>query len=269
MFTEITAPLILSLFVLLILLRKRNRANRDFTARKRPEIASRKGIGKRKPDWVPIKVLYLKTHNPGLGCRKIAELFNNSYGTLTDESISKTYVAYTLCNEAYELYKLKMARHHHAPFRYIRNALWNIDFCTVTLLSGQKRKIFAVVDAGTRELLLFSPIQTTNTTNVIFQLLKLFLISGIPKAIGSDNDGVFRARLFRSTIGNLLKHQRITPGHPWQNGRIERLIGTFRGYCADFVPADDNNLQLLAVDFYHWYNSYRPHQALGGRTPIS
>ena len=45
----------------------------------------------------------------------------------------------------------------------------------------------------------------------------------------TDNEAVLVSRLFRCGLWLLgIRQQRIEPGCPWQNGRVERFIGTVK-----------------------------------------
>ena len=55
---------------------------------------------------------------------------------------------------------------------------------------------------------------------------------------------------------------------PWQNGRIERLFGTLKGKLRQMRFDSDAGLGLFLADFVRWYNGLRPHQNLGGLTPM-
>jgi putative transposase len=47
---------------------------------------------------------------------------------------------------------------------------------------------------------------------------------GNPKAVRSDNDAVFKTRMFRWVLKSVGVQQQWTDvGSPWQNGRIERF----------------------------------------------
>jgi transposase InsO family protein len=85
-----------------------------------------------------------------------------------------------------------------------------------------------------------------------------------------DNDGPFRSPLFALALRFLgIRHQRIDPFCPWQNGRIERLFWTLkerlqRWWKRAGVPDDaQDDLSCFRV----WYNHARPHQSLDGITP--
>jgi putative transposase len=61
--------------------------------------------------------------------------------------------------------------------------------------------------------------------------------------------------------------ERIKPGHPQQNGRVERMHLTLKREATK--PAASNVLQQQARfdDFITRYNTDRPHQALGMKVP--
>ena len=62
--------------------------------------------------------------------------------------------------------------------------------------------------------------------------------------------------------------ERIEPGHPEQNGRLERLHRTLKAETAS-PPRANRRRQRRAFDhFRHSYNNERPHEALGQRPPV-
>ena len=52
------------------------------------------------------------------------------------------------------------------------------------------------------------------------------------------------------------------------NGRIERFFGTFKAILRRCVIADGQTMDAFTADFTRWYNELRPHQGLGGATPL-
>jgi hypothetical protein len=64
-----------------------------------------------------------------------------------------------------------------------------------------------------------------------------------------------------------IRDRPISPGSPWQNPYVERLIGTVRRECLDhalFWTATDLELKLSA--FKNYYNRYRIHASLKGHS---
>ncbi len=64
-----------------------------------------------------------------------------------------------------------------------------------------------------------------------------------------------------------IRQQRIEPGCPWQNGRVERFIGTVKRALALEPIADDEDMTDRLREVRGWYNHDRPHDHLQGRTP--
>ncbi len=92
---------------------------------------------------------------------------------------------------------------------------------------------------------------------------------GTPKAIRTDNGPEFTSKRFHLWMHlKGVKHIRIQPGKPAQNGIIERFNRTYR---EDILDAElFENLEHARQISYDWladYNANRPHQSLGYSTP--
>jgi hypothetical protein len=98
---------------------------------------------------------------------------------------------------------------------------------------------------------------------------------GLPEAMRSDNGPPFASAGFTglSTLSvwwiKLGIHpERIRPGKPQENGRLERFHRTLLEAMSP--PSADRAAQAERFDaFRHDYNHNRPHQALGQATPAS
>lgn len=66
-----------------------------------------------------------------------------------------------------------------------------------------------------------------------------------------------------------LLHGTIRPGCPWQNGIVERSNRTDNEelfHQEQFIDTEERRYRLKLWEFE--YNTRRPHQSLGGRTPM-
>jgi transposase InsO family protein len=91
---------------------------------------------------------------------------------------------------------------------------------------------------------------------------------GRPQFLRTDNEAVLVSRLFRVGLWLLgIRQQRIQPGCPWQNGRVERFIGTVKRELRQDVLTGDRDLKSKLTSIRTWYNHDRPHDHLQGRTP--
>ena len=64
-----------------------------------------------------------------------------------------------------------------------------------------------------------------------------------------------------------IRDRPITARSPWQNGHIERLIGSIRRECLDHVVVLGERHHLLA-NYAAYYNGVRTHLALDKDTPF-
>jgi len=78
-----------------------------------------------------------------------------------------------------------------------------------------------------------------------------------------------RKTTFERTVERLgLRHWRIARGSPWQNGFIERSNRTDNDECfshQQFTSSEERQYMHRLWEMH--YNTCRPHQGLGGRTP--
>lgn len=157
------------------------------------------------------------------------------------------------------------------------NLVWCMDFKGhFRTRDGERIDPFTLSDACSRFLLRCQAVDPTDTEQVLAVLEAAFREYGLPHAIRSDNGPPFATRavagLSRLSV-YLIKlgivPERIQPGHPEQNGRLERLHRTLKAETAS-PPAATRRAQQQAFNrFRREYNQERPHEALGQRTPAS
>ena len=67
------------------------------------------------------------------------------------------------------------------------------------------------------------------------QITEAFPWTSAPTYLMRDNDRAY-GRAFKSRLRAMgIRDRPISPGAPWQNGYVERLIGTVRRECLDRV----------------------------------
>jgi putative transposase len=55
---------------------------------------------------------------------------------------------------------------------------------------------------------------------------------------------------------------------PWQNGYVERVIGSIRRECLDHVfVLNENHLRTILTEYVSYYNKYRTHLGLNKDSP--
>jgi putative transposase len=164
-----------------------------------------------------------------------------------------------------------------APFAHCgaANDVWCIDFKGWFLTGdGTHCEPLTLSDAYSRYLLRCQVMPRTDTEHVWPVLDAAFREFGLPHRLRSDNGSPFASRgagglskLSVKVVKAGVVPERITPGKPQQNGRLERLHLTLLQDTAK-PPARSLREQLERLrGFQSLYNEERPHQALGNDTP--
>ena len=164
-----------------------------------------------------------------------------------------------------------------APFGHCgaANDVWCIDFKGWFLTGdGTHCEPLTLSDAHSRYLLRCQAMARLDTEHVWPVLDAAFREFGLPHRLRSDNGAPFASRgaggLSRLSVKVIkagVVPERIAPGKPQQNGRLERLHLTLLQDTAS-PPARSLREQLERLrSFQRLYNDERPHQALGNDTP--
>ena len=156
------------------------------------------------------------------------------------------------------------------------NHVWGIDHKGwIRLRDGTRVEPLTVTDGFSRYLISVGATGSTEYTEAKPLIERAFRDHGLPEVIRSDNGSPFAStgitgltRLSVWWIKLGVRHERIDPGHPQQNGRHERfhltLLEAMRPPAANRA-AQARRFASFARDF----NEERPHEALGQRTPAS
>lgn len=157
------------------------------------------------------------------------------------------------------------------------NAVWSADFKGHFFTGDRKRCTPQTIqDAYSRYLLRCEGLIRTDFTAARAVFTSAFVEYGMPLAVRTDNGppyasrapgGISRFAVWLIRLG--VRPERIRPGRPAQNGRLERLHRTLKQETAT-PPASSRLAQQRAFDrFRRQYNEERPHEALGQCPPAS
>lgn len=147
--------------------------------------------------------------------------------------------------------------------------VWSLDFLFDALEGGTKLKILTVGDDFTRECLALEPATSIPAKKVIQVLSELFAEHGAPRYLRSDNGPEFIAQELKAWLAKTSAETAyIDPGSPWQNGFRESFHGRFRDeFLNGTLLRSVAEARILAESYRKEYNTERPHQSLGYRTP--
>jgi transposase InsO family protein len=231
------------------------------------------------PDEVATLLLNARRRHPDWGAEKLLQWLDPRHPGVTWPAIS---TAGDLLAR-HGLVKKRRRRHPNPhpgvvpPVTHQPNDLWAADF------KGQFRtgdRIYCypltVTDQHTRYLLACHGLLSTRGRGVRPIFDRLFREFGLPRAIRTDNGVPFASTsLHGLTPLNVwwlrlgIRHQRIEPASPQQNGAHERMHKTLKRGAIHPARATLAAQQRAFNRFRHEFNDERPHAYLRGGTPGS
>jgi putative transposase len=154
---------------------------------------------------------------------------------------------------------------------FVRNhaqAIVACDFCVAITATFRFFYMFVVIEHTTRHIL---------RVNVTARPTADWTLQQLREAIPSDHTYRFlihdRDAIFSQTLDREIRHLGLrvlkTPPHsPQANALCERLLGTLRRECLDFmIPLTEHHLRRLLHEWAVHYNKTRPHMSLGPGFP--
>jgi transposase InsO family protein len=128
---------------------------------------------------------------------------------------------------------------------------------------------FLVVGHGRRQLLWFAVTRNPTAEWLAQQIVEAFPWDMAPTYLVRDNDRA-HGQAFTNRVRTIgIRHRPISPGSPWQNAYVERLIGTLRRECLDHVLIyGERHLRRILTLYSLYYNETRTHLRLGKDTPL-
>ncbi|KXJ98757.1 MAG: Integrase core domain protein [Parcubacteria bacterium OLB19] len=142
----------------------------------------------------------------------------------------------------------------------------------VRFIDGTKRYILTAVDTKTRTA--FAGVYTNHGSQSASDFLKhcLQVLPDCPTYIQTDNGSEF-AKYFHETATRLnLIHYHTYPRTPKMNAHVERFNRTLQEewiiYHRALLRDNVSKANTSLIEYLLWYNSKRPHHALGLRSPF-
>ena len=142
------------------------------------------------------------------------------------------------------------------------------DFCVAITASFRMLYVFVVVEHGTRRLVHCNVTAHPTAAWTLQQLREVVGIDHRYRFLLHDRDSIFSRDLDASIHALGIDVLRSAPHCPKVNALCERVIGTLRRECLDWViPLSETHLRRLLKSWVDHYNRGRPHMALGPGIP--
>jgi transposase InsO family protein len=128
--------------------------------------------------------------------------------------------------------------------------------------------VFVVIEHGSRRLVRIAVTAHPSAAWTLQQLREVVGFDYARRYLIHDRDSIF-ARSLDESISNLgLTVLKSPPHSPKVNAICERMIGTIRRECLDWlIPLSESHLRSILREWAGHYNRARPHMALGPGVP--
>jgi transposase InsO family protein len=142
------------------------------------------------------------------------------------------------------------------------------DFFVVVTATFRVLYVFVLIEHGSRRLVHINVTATPSAAWTLQQLREAIGWKDTYRYLLHDRDCIF-AKSLDESIGRLgLTVLKSPPRSPMANAICERVIGTIRRECLDWlIPLSESHLRSILKEWVAHYNGARPHSALGPGIP--
>ena len=155
---------------------------------------------------------------------------------------------------------------------FLRNHLGElaaVDFFVVPTATFRLLYCFVVLGLDRRKVIHFNVTAHPSAPWTAQQVVEAFPFDSAPRYLMRDRDRVY-GDIFRRRIENLGIDEVVrAPRSPWQNPYVERLIGSIRRECLNYVIVlNEAHLKRILTAYFEYYNNSRAHLSLDGNAPL-
>jgi putative transposase len=142
------------------------------------------------------------------------------------------------------------------------------DFLVAVTATFRKLYVFVVIEHPSRRLIRCNITAHPSATWTLQQLREAIGLQDRYKYLLHDRDSIFANHLDESIAKLGVKVLKSPPRSPTANAICERVVGTIRRECLDWlIPLSESHLRSILKSWIPHYNTARPHMALGPGVP--
>ena len=146
-----------------------------------------------------------------------------------------------------------------------RSAIVAIDFLAVPTATFRVLYVFVVLSLDRRRIVHFNVTDSPTAEWTSLQLIQAFPFDTAPRYVIRDRDSIYGKKVV-ATLG--IEEKVIGYQSPWQNGYVERVIGSIRRECLDHVIVfGERHLRRVLREYVAYYHGSRTHLGLGKDAP--
>jgi putative transposase len=145
--------------------------------------------------------------------------------------------------------------------------IWACDFLQTYDLWFRPLFVFFIIELGSRRVVHFAVTRSPSDSWVAQQLREATPFDLKPRFLIRDNDSKFGTEFARVASG--IEILRTPIRAPKANAVCERFLGSVRRECLDHVLIiNERQIDRIVKEYVDYFNTARPHQGIGGHTPI-
>jgi transposase InsO family protein len=148
-----------------------------------------------------------------------------------------------------------------------RQAKDSAPFCVIFVVPTIGFKLlhaFVLVRLDRRELVWINVTAHPTAEWVARQITEAFHWNEAPRYMIRDRDCIYGAVVTRRLRAMGIRDKPIAPASPWQNGFVERMIGSIQRECVDhIIVLSEAHLRRILKFYARYYNESRPVQRTG------
>ena len=145
-----------------------------------------------------------------------------------------------------------------------------MDLFVVPTISFNLLYVLVIVRLARRKLVWINVTAHPTAEWIAQQITEAFPWHEAPRYLIRDRDKIYGAAVTRRLRAMGIRDKPIAPGSPWQNGFVERVIGTIRRECVDHIVAlGEQHLRRFVKSYASYYSTARTHHSLEKDAPVS
>jgi transposase InsO family protein len=145
-----------------------------------------------------------------------------------------------------------------------------IDLFVVRSISFKLLYGLVILRHSRRQLVRIAVTSNPTAEWIVGQVTEAFPWEEAPRHLIRDRDGAFGAVYTRRIRAMGIRDHPVAARSPWQNGHVERLIGSIRRECLDHVVVSgERHLRRILQTYATYYNDVRTHLSLDKDAPNS
>src|SRR5258706_2490979 len=144
-----------------------------------------------------------------------------------------------------------------------------MDLFVVPTIGFDLLYALVIVRLDRRDLVWISVTQNPTAEWIARQITEAFPWNEPPRYLIRDRDCIYGTVVTRRLRAMGIRDKPTAPASPWQNGSVERLIGSIRRECVDhIIVLGEVHLRQILQSYARYYNDIRTHRSLDKDAPV-